>query len=492
MQKLRIRCGLALIACAGLAHTAAGQAPPPLSGLSIASGLSGALFMASPPRDFDRLFILEQAGRIKIYRNGAVQPTLFLDITTITNQNWLEWGLLGLAFDPQYATNRTFYIYHTDTTAAANTVIARYQASESNPDVADPATRQVIMVVPQTTNLHRAGWIDFGPDGHLYIALGDGGPEGDPQHKAQNLELLQGKLLRINPYADDFPLDPSNNYAIPQDNPFVGTAGRDEIWTVGLRNPWRCAFDRLTGDIWIGDVGQAAREEVDFLPAGQPAVNFGWACMEGFTCRNNIDCTCTNPALTLPIYDYPRAAGVSVTGGYIYRGCAIPALQGTYFFSDWTGRRIWSLRRSGSTYSDFTDNTVPIQTPTGAWGNVRSFGEDAYGEIYFTDGSRIIKIIPGAAFPDCNANGRPDGCDIFSGVSQDQNHNAIPDECETCYPNCDASTQPPILNVGDFTCFLQQFASGASYANCDASTQPPVLNVADFTCFLQQFAAGCP
>jgi glucose/arabinose dehydrogenase len=487
-----IRVSLLLSACAAPAPLAAGQAPPPLAGVRLTTGLSGALYIGSPPRDFNRIFIAEQAGRIKIYKNGAVQPTLFLDISTLTNMNWIEWGLLGVAFDPGYDTNRTFYIYHTDTTTAGNTVVARYQASLANPDIADPQTRTLVAVIPQTAIHHRAGWMDFGADGHLYIALGDGGPEGDPNHKAQNLELLQGKILRINPYADDFPADPNNNYSIPTGNPFVGITGRDEIWAVGLRNPWRCAFDRLTGDIWIGDVGQAAKEEVDFLPANTPARNFGWACMEGFDCRNNIDCTCNTPALTLPIYDYPRTQGVSITGGYVYRGCAIPGLQGTYFFSDWSSRKLWSLRRNGATYANFTDNTLIVQAGAGAWSNVRSFGEDAYGELLFTDGSALYKILPGTPITDCNANSRPDACDIYSGASLDANLNGVPDECESCYPNCDGSTQPPVLNVQDFTCFLQRYAAGDIYANCDNSTQPPTLNVQDFTCFLQQYAAGCP
>jgi glucose/arabinose dehydrogenase len=469
----------------GLASPAAAQ---DLAAVRIAptSSFTNALFVTAAPNDTTRLFVVEQAGRIKIIRGSTALPTPFLDMSSIVNSTgWLEWGLLGLAFAPDYATSGVFYVNYTDLTG--NTQIARFHRSATDPDRADLASREPILAISQPAIHHRAGWLDFGADGYLYDAQGDGGPEGDPNHKAQNIHLLQGKILRLDVSGpDDFPADPLKNYRIPPTNPFVGRDGEDEIWALGLRNPWRCSFDRQTHDLWIGDVGQSAREEVDFQPAASTGgENYGWACTEGTFCRNNIDCTCNGPTLTPPIYEYPRTQGVSVTGGYVYRGCALPAAyRGTYFFADWGSRKIWSFVRAGGGVAQFTDRTVEL-TPQGATiGNIRSFGEDARGEIYFCDTTQIFKIVPRAAITDCNHNGSADACDIASGSSRDANGDGVPDECQ-CRVDFDANGT---VNVSDFLAYLQAYADGAQTADFTGDGQ---VNIADFLAFLGAYAAGC-
>jgi hypothetical protein len=311
---------------------------------------------------------------------------------------------------------------------------------------------------------HNAGWMGFGPDGFLYIPLGDGGSGGDPGNRAQNIDLLLGKVLRIDPSGDDFPADPNRNYRIPADNPFVGVAGADEIWAYGLRNPWRSSFDRQTGDFWIGDVGQELWEEIDFqsgaLTPPFTAANYGWRCYEGNAPYNTTGCA-PQGTRTFPVHVYSSGTGsgnCSVTGGYVYRGCRIPQARGLYFFADFCSGRVWTFRYVNGQVTDLTLRNTELNPPGGPnISTVSSFGEDANGELYITSLSgNLFRLVP------------------------------------TCYANCDASTTPPTLNVADFTCFLQRFAASDCFANCDNSTTPPRLNVADFTCFLQQFAAGCP
>src|SRR5262245_13878553 len=277
-------------------------AQAPLTSTRVASGLVRPLFVASPPGDHRRLFVAEQGQngspkiRIVDLQTGQVLPTPFLSLTGIPFGD--ERGLLGIAFHPDYAANGTFYIYLSD--SLTTNTLRSYRAS-TNPDVADPATATDLLVIPDPQVDHNGGWIGFGPDGYLYLASGDGGGSNDPLNAAQDVTSLLGKILRLDVDGDDFPGDPARNYAIPPTNPFAGGGGAPEVLHWGLRNPWRAAFDRETGDLYLGDVGQNTVEEVDFAPAGSVGLNFGWRCMEGAQCTGLSGCTCQSVALTPPI-----------------------------------------------------------------------------------------------------------------------------------------------------------------------------------------------
>jgi len=439
---------LSKIALAGLGlsllHATAGaQISAPLDTTRVASGLTLPLFVGSPPGDANRLFIVEQragtTGRIKVLDlpSGIVSPTIYLSVSPVATGN--EQGLLGLAFHPDFANNGFFYVDYTN--GAGTTIVARYTANAPfmTSATADASSAQQVISIPQPFSNHNGGWLGFGPDGYLYVAMGDGGSANDPSGNAQNTNVLLGKMLRLDVDGDDFPLDATKNYAIPPTNPFAGaTPGADEIWHFGLRNPWRDSFDRGTGDLWIGDVGQNAIEEIDFQPAGVGGLNFGWRCMEGNSCTGLSGCTCNAPALTRPVYTYTHASGCSVTGGYVYRGNAICGLPGTYFFADYCSATIWSFRLVGGMPAQFTNRTAEL-APGGGLSitGITSFGEDDAGEMYICDqGGEVFKIVPGA-ITDCNANGVHDGCDIDAGTSLDVNQNGIPDECEVIGQLCE-------------------------------------------------------
>jgi glucose/arabinose dehydrogenase len=349
--------------------------PPPL-GLddlvlrAVASGFSAPLYLTAPTGD-PRLFVVEKGGRIKVVKNGVVLATPFLDISSKVS-NGSEQGLLSVAFHPSYATNGLFYVYYTDTNG--DVTIERYHVS-TNADVADAASASLVLAVQhRLAPNHNGGLVLFGEDGKLYTGIGDGGGGGDPQGNGQNRSTLLGKLLRID-------VDAAQPYAIPPDNPFAGAAGlRGEIWAYGLRNPWRFAFDRSAGMLYIADVGQNAREEINAVAASAKQVNYGWNIMEGRSCYNATTCAMTG--LTLPILDYGHANGeCSVIGGFVYRGSAMPALRGSYFYSDLCAGFLRSLRYSGSTVSDEGEWEV------GNVGQVLSFGEDANGELYVLSGN---------------------------------------------------------------------------------------------------------
>jgi len=336
----------------------------------------------------NRLFLVQQNGRIKVFQNGAIQGD-FLDVSAISACCG-ERGLLGLAFHPDYLNNGRFFINYTNN--SGNTRVVEY-AVMGNPvtsNVADPAPVQTIFAQNQPFSNHNGGCIQFGGDGKLYVGMGDGGNGNDPGNRAQNPLINLGKMLRFDV---DLPAP-----FIPADNPFVGDAStNDEIWALGLRNPWRFSFDRQTGDMWIGDVGQNAREEIDFEPAGMGGRNYGWRCMEGFNCTGLSGCTCNGVGITLPIHDYGHGGGnCSVTGGYVYRGAAIPGIQGKYFFAEWCASKVWSLEWDGVTA---TVTNLTAQLSGNGLGNIQAFGEDASGELYMADSDGdVVRIIE-----DCGA-----------------------------------------------------------------------------------------
>ncbi|HET6201577.1 MAG TPA: PQQ-dependent sugar dehydrogenase [Planctomycetota bacterium] len=391
---------LALVALLGVPSPARSQTPTPLDGVLFASGFSAPVYVCAPVGDQERLFVVQQGGLIRIRKNGVTLATPFLNVTALILSGG-ERGLLGLAFHPDYASNRTFFVYYTRTPDGALT-LARYQASLANPDVADTTTATVFLAVPHPSfSNHNGGTVQFGPDGYLYLATGDGGSANDPSGNSQNINSRLGKMLRIDV---DNP-GPTLPYGIPANNPFAGAIpGLDEIWAIGLRNPFRFSFDRLTGDLWIGDVGQNAREEVDFQAAADffaapgtfPVRNYGWRCMEGNLCTGLTGCTCNAAALTPPVYFYVNQPCYAVIGGAIYRGCAIPDLRGTYFFADNCSNQIWSFRYVGGAMTNFTNRTAELDPPGAiAINSIAGFGEDGCGELYIVDlGGEIFKIVP--------------------------------------------------------------------------------------------------
>ena len=345
----------------------------------VVNGLAFPLDLTAPPGD-PRLFIAERGGRIRVVRDGILLATPFLDLSgRVSTGN--EQGLLGLAFAPDYATSGRFVVHFTDTDG--NTRVAGFTVS-SDPDVADPATETAILTVDQPFSNHNGGRVAFGPDGYLYVGLGDGGSSGDPGDRGQSLADLLGAILRL-----DLAGSP---YAVPADNPFVATAGaRPEIWSYGLRNPWRFSFDRATGDLWVGDVGQNQYEEIDVSTVAEGAgrgVNFGWRRMEGRHCFAAGSCDQTG--LTLPVLEYDHRSGCSVTGGYVYRGAAIPELQGHYFYADFCQGWVRSFRLEAGAAVDEAE--WPQLRPGDG---IPSFGEDAAGELYLlTAGGRALRIVP--------------------------------------------------------------------------------------------------
>jgi glucose/arabinose dehydrogenase len=391
-----------------------------VSTVRMASGLDRPVFLTSAPGSATRAFVIEQhLGQIRILRLGSrtVDATPFLTVPGVSTGD--EQGLLGLAFDPDYANNGFFYVNYTD----PDTKIVRYHVS-ADPDVADPGSATPVLSFDQPQANHNGGWMAFGPDGFLYISTGDGGGSFDQGtgHTAgigngQDVNVLLGKILRIDPSGDDFPGDPDRNYAIPPGNPFAGAvSGADEIWAYGLRNPWRNGFDRANGDLYIGDVGQGACEELNVHPAGTPAgANYGWRLREGVIQTPNVGGPRPLGAID-PIFDYPHGStgnqcsdppagftGVAITGGYVYRGPAA-ALQGIYFFADFGTGNLWSLRYDGSdpstfdgtNYTELTDRSgqAAFTPDVGTIDAVSSFGEDASGNLYVMDLGGEVFFIP--------------------------------------------------------------------------------------------------
>lgn len=346
--------------------------PDTLTVEEVANGLVEPLYLTAPPSD-PRLFIVEKGGRIRIVKNGQLLVTPFLDISKLVS-NGNEQGLLGLAFHPDYATNRFFYVNYTDrTTPNSFTRVARYRAISANSDIADANSAQTILSVEQPFSNHNGGFITFGDDGMLYIALGDGGSGGDPQGNGQNRGTLLGSLLRIDVNGSS----PGNPYTIPPGNPFEEgniNGDRAEIWAYGLRNPWRLSFDRQAGLIFIGDVGQNSWEEVSVSPSTTGGLNYGWNIMEGTNCFASNPCNMNG--LIIPVLEYANGQNCSITGGYVYRGSLIPGIQGHYFYSDFCSGFLRSFVYANGMATDQRVWTV------GNLGSVASFGEDASGELY--------------------------------------------------------------------------------------------------------------
>ena len=351
---------------AGLERGARAVPPPSVALVKIAGTFDQPVYVAAPPGDAARLFVVEKTGRIRIVKDGAVLARPFLDLSGIVSSDG-ERGVLSVAFDPRYASNRRFYVDYTNT--AGDTRVVRYTASAQDPNRASAASRRVLLRIHQPYSNHNGGQLQFGPDGRLYVGMGDGGSEGDPQGRAQDPHSRLGKMLRLS----------------------VGTSPVNvRVYAKGLRNPWRFSFDRKTGALWIGDVGQNKWEEVDYLKPGRPAgANLGWNGYEGTHVYDAAVAARLNKrALTWPVSQYSHSLGEAVTGGYVYRGGAIPSLRGLYVFGDFGSGRVWVMNGPSGT---------PVALPGAdrAAGRISSFGEDAAGELYVVDiAGAVYRIAP--------------------------------------------------------------------------------------------------
>jgi glucose/arabinose dehydrogenase len=345
---------------------AAGEPVTAVTLAPVAQGFESPTFVGNAGDE--RLFVVEQRGRIRIASNGQILPEPFLDIRDQVGSGANEQGLLSVAFHPDYASNGAFFVNYTD--RSGDTVISRFQVSD-DPNQADPASETVLLQIDQPYGNHNGGQLQFGPDGYLYVGTGDGGSAGDPGNHGQNSQTLLGALLRLDV---DFAGDGAN-YGIPPDNPYVGDeSGRNEVWAIGLRNPWRFSFDRQTGDLWVADVGQNQYEEVNYVPAGQGAgLNYGWNWMEGLHCYRD---GCDPVAFYAPVLEYSHGAGeCSVTGGYVYRGTAFPQMVGNYIYGDFCSGRLWSLfQLEDGSWANYEIGRAP--------GSLTTFGEGYDGELY--------------------------------------------------------------------------------------------------------------
>ena len=382
-MRIFVVCGLfiAMAGCSGGggASSTGGPLPvpagwPQISLAVVAGGFVSPVHVTHAGDGSGRIFVVEQGGTIRILANREVLPVPFLDIASLNPPRLVaggERGLLSVAFPPGFAGKQHFYVYYTR--ASDNAIlVARYRVSTGDPNVADPASEEEILVVPHPEfGNHNGGQLAFGPDNNLYIGTGDGGGGGDRDNNAQNPLSRLGKLLRIDVESGAVP------YGIPAGNPFLQSAGfLPEIWALGLRNPWRFSFDRGTGDLYIGDVGQNNFEEIDFQEAGDlVGRNYGWNLMEGDSCYPPGTVGCNRTGLALPVFVYDHSLGCSVTGGHVYRGSAFPSLQGVYLFGDLCSTRIWGIRKNGAAW----DNALLADSTTLT---ITTFGEDESGNVY--------------------------------------------------------------------------------------------------------------
>lgn len=451
------------VLCACLVAATGSAASAQLTTQQVVNGIDRPVFITHAGDGSGRLFVIEQEGAIRIIdADGNLLPTKFMDIDgTVVggDSGGNEQGLLGLAFHPDYAKNGKFYVNYTG--SGADTRIAEYQVSAGDPNVADPGTARIIMFYDQPFSNHNGGWMDFGPDGYLYISAGDGGSGNDPGNRAARLNQMLGKMHRIDiDGGDDFPADPNQNYEIPADNPFVGVSGAIEsIWHYGLRNAWRTSFDSLTGDMWIADVGQNAWEEINHNIGNVGGNFYGWRCREGL---HSTGISCGETGWTDPQHEYNHSGGnCSVTGGYVYRGCELgEAYQGLYLFGDYCGGLVWTLDASNN-YSRNTEFNFGF--------GLSSFGEGEDGELYISDvfSGQVFKIVNPSA-PDDNDNGVPDACE------------------SSCAPDI---TGDGDLNFFDISAFLTAFNAQEPVADFTGDGQ---FNFFDISAFLKAFSAGCP
>jgi glucose/arabinose dehydrogenase len=431
----------------------------------VLTGHSGILFVGNAGDGSGRLFFVYQSGRVTIWQNGAELPTPFIDISSLLGASGGEQGLLGLAFHPNFRQNGKFYLAYSGRVAPsacpaqfpspmAMDTVAEFTVSRGSPNQADINSRRVVLEIPDFATNHNGGMIAFGPDGYLYVATGDGGGGGDPCHTAQDLGQLLGKLLRID-------VDGGLPYAVPPSNPFVGRPGaRGEIWDYGFRNPWRFSFDRQTHDLWVADVGQSAREEVDFEPASTPGGrNYGWSVMEGTICYPPSVTTCDQSGKTLPILDYDHSQGCSITGGYVYRGAALGVLRGRYFYGDYCSGSIWSLQPN-----DSGGWTSALLLSSGF--NISSFGEDEAGEVYVANLSGGVYRL--SAMPtvggDANGDGTLSSLDAQCVLRQAAALPATP-VCPNPLPFADISRNG-VVDATDALCVLRRVAGLPATASC--------------------------
>jgi glucose/arabinose dehydrogenase len=356
------------------------------------NGFSQPLDVVNAADGSNRLFVVQRGGLIRILQDSVVLPTEFINLADSITVSGGEQGLLSMAFHPLYETNRMFFVYYTNTSGAIT--ITRFLTREDNPNIADPTTGKILLTIPKGATNHNGGNLDFGPDGYLYFATGDGGGSGDPSNNAQNGNSLLGKMIRI----DVDSIETAPYYTIPADNPYVGDPNvRDEIWALGLRNPWRWSFDRATNDMWIADVGQNLWEELNFRAAGTTGgINYGWRCYEATHAFNTGGCL-PQSSYVNPIYEYPHNAtgGVSVTGGYVYRGAEFPALRGYYMMSDFGSGHLWLVAPNGSGGWNVTRQPSALS-------NVVSYGESESGRLFASTIGGTIYLVtapPGAPLP---------------------------------------------------------------------------------------------
>ncbi len=469
LNRLIVRISIAAL-CAPACSLVAQQAQTVL----FADNLESPVAVAFAPGDTSRVFVLGQFGKITIHDSvtGAARPQPFIDLQPLVCC-FVNSNMVGLAFDPDYASNGYFYVHYQG--IPTESVVARYQVT-ANPDIADPNSATVILKTIRNGFAHIGGAIAFSPlDGSLYIPTGDSGNgfEADPDNRSQSLSSLYGKVLRIDPSLDDFPADPDRHYRVPPTNPFVGVAGvLPEIWALGLRNPYQSTFDRATGEYYIADVGQNAREEIDLQPASSPGgENYGWRCREGDLCSGYGGCDCATPTLVGPIHTYNHTVGCSISGGRVYRGSAIPSLQGWYLFSDYCSGFIHAVRRTGGSteFQDLSASLVPA-VPLGPFEAVTSIGDDASGELYITDivgtnEGRVFKIVP---VPVCIA-------DIDDGTG--------------------TGTPDGGVTIDDLLYFIALFGQGSVASDVDdgsgTGTPDGGVTIDDLLYFLTRFNAGC-
>ncbi|MBK8618540.1 MAG: PQQ-dependent sugar dehydrogenase [Anaerolineales bacterium] len=441
----------------------------------VASGIAAPVFITNANDGSGRLFILEKVGFIRILKKGVMLSMPFLDVHTIVNSEG-ERGILALAFHPNYPSNGRFYIAYND--QSGSLILASYLRSSIDPDQADPSSAVILLTIPKNFSNHNGGTLVFGQDGYLYWSTGDGGGGGDPDNNSQNLNSLLGKILRLD-------IDSGSPYGIPATNPFYNDPNpsiREEIWAYGLRNPWRISFDRLTHDLYIGDVGQGAREEINFQPAGSVGgENYGWRVMEGSLCYNPFS-GCNQSGKVLPVAEYDHSLGCSVTGGNVYRGALYTQLQGLYFYADYCSGRIFSL------YKDVTNTWISTQIADTPY-LISTFGEAENGELYLADysGGKIYQL----TFPTVLVNSvLPTSRTVPIGTTATVFHTVINAGENTAYGiTLSMTVTPPVLPVGTFN--YQQ-------TNCATNTiigaPNPTLDLAPggILCYVLSFTPIAP